>query len=205
MAFQSVPNTAEIDIIYTLNGETVQNVYYAVLLAGYILADLQALADAIDLQVQGTWKSQQAPEAVYVRTEVRGLENENDLLAQQSLSTGPGVHTGAALPNQVTFSVKKTSGLTGRSARGRTYWIGIPDNVQQSANENLLGPAYAADVVTAVGSIRTTTASVGLWEPALVSRFTGGVARPVGITFPWVGETNVDLRLDTLRSRLPTL
>lgn len=205
MAFQAVPDTAEIDIIFTLNAEIVQNVFYAELPGGYTLVDLQALADKVDLQVQGTWKSQLAPEAIYVRTEVRGLAFENDLVAQQTLSNGPGVHTGAVLPNQVTFSIKKTSGLTGRSARGRTYWVGVPDNVLQVGNENLVSGVWAAAVVAAVGTLRTAIATVGLWEPVLVSRFTGGLPRATGVTFNWVGETNVDQRVDTLRGRLPKL
>ncbi len=205
MAFQAVPDTAEIDIIFTLNAVIVQNVFYAEMTGGYTLADLQAVADKVDLQVQGTWKSQQAPEAIYIRTEVRGLAVENDKIATQTLSNGPGVHAGHAMPNQVTFSIKKTSGLTGRSARGRTYWIGVPESMLQSGNENLLNTTYAVDVVAAVGSMRTAISTVGIWTPVLVSRFTGGAKRGTGVTFPWVGETNVDLRVDTNRGRLPKL
>lgn len=205
MAFQAVPDTAEIDIIYTLNAVIVQNVFYAELVGGYLLADLQALAAGVDLQVQGTWKAQQAPEAQYIRVEVRGLALQNDLVATASLSTGPGVHTGNALPNQVTFSVKKTSGFTGRSARGRCYWIGVPDNTLQGGDENLLIGAYATDVVTAVDSIRIAISNIGLWIPVLVSRFTSGAKRPLGVTFPWVGSVNVDNRVDTNRGRLPKL
>ncbi len=205
MAFQAVPDTAEIDILYTLNGEVVQNVYYARLPGGYALTDLQAIADIIDLQVHGTWKPQAPAEAIYIRTEVRGLAFENDLVATQALSTGPGTHSSAALPNQVTFSIKKTSGLTGRSARGRTYWIGVPTNVLQPGNENLVSSTWAVAVVAAIGFFRAVIASVGLWEPVLVSRFTGGAQRPVGVTFPWTGETFVDQRVDTNRGRLPQL
>lgn len=203
MAFQKVVDTAEIDVIYTLNGAIVQNVFYAKLVGGYGLADLQAVADIIDLRIAGNWLNDQPPEAIYVRTEVRGLAVENDLVAEQNLSAGPGIHTGAALPNQVTFSVKKTSGLTGRSARGRSYWIGIPTNETQASNENFLNSAYAALVVENIKAIREGIAVVTPWQPVLVSRFSGGVKRDEGETFPWVGETNVDLRVDTNRGRLP--
>lgn len=205
MAFQAVLDTAGIDIIYSLNAVIVQNGFYAEMPGGYDLIALQALADQVDLQVHGTWKAQQPPEAIYVRTEVRGLALENDQVATQALSTGPGVHTGSALPNQVTFSIKKTSGLTGRSARGRTYWIGVAQNEIQPTNENLIEAVYAALLVAAVGSMRTGIASVGTWEPVLVSRFTGGVQRDFGKTFPWLGEANIDLRVDTNRGRLPQL
>ncbi len=203
MAFQPVPDTAEIDILYTLNGEPVQNVFYAELPGGYTLADLQALATVMDSQVQGTWKAQQVTEAVYVRVEVKGLAVLNDLIATANANAGPGVAVGAALPNNVTLAIKKSSGLTGRSARGRCYWIGVPRDKLSALDENFFIDPYVADVVTAVDSIRSSIDATPLWVPVLVSRFTGGVLRPVGITFPWISTVSVDAGVDTQRGRLP--
>lgn len=203
MAFQAVPDTVEVDIIYTLNGETVQNVFYAELPGGYTLADLSALANVMDAQVQGTWKAQQPVEAVYVRTEVRGLAVVNDLIASNNSNAGPGVKVGGVFPNNVTFSVKKTSGLTGRSARGRTYWIGVSNAESPGGDENFLTATYVAGIVNAVDSIRNSMDATPLWVPVLVSRFTGGLERPTGVTFPWVDTLAVDDRLDTHRGRLP--
>lgn len=203
MAFQSVPNTAEIDHIFTLHGITVQNVYYARLPAGYSLSDLQALADAIDLLFPTTFVNDMSVDVSYVRTEVRGLNVENDLVATQALSAGPGTDASAAYPSQVTFSIKKGSGLTGRSARGRTFWIGIPRNKIEAADENKIIATYVVSIVADVDFVRTTIATVGLWEPVLVSRFANKVKRPTGTTFPWTTTTNVDVRVDTQRGRLP--
>lgn len=204
MAFQPVVDTVEIDIIYTLNAEPVQNVLYAELPGGYILADLVALAAQIDTQVNGTWKPQQPPEAVYVRTEVRGLALQNDLTASNNTNAGPGLIGAATLPNNVTFSIKKESGLTGRSARGRLYWIGVPFNQIQATNENLLNAAYVTAIVAAVDSQRVGILAVGAWLPVLVSRFSEGIPRVTGRTFGWVSTTNVDDRIDTQRGRLPS-
>lgn len=203
MAFQKVVDTAEINIIYDQNGSIIQNVFYAELPGGYTLADLNALASVIDAQVQGTWKAQQNANAVYLRTEVRGLAVINDLLAINSLNAGPGVHVGGPFPNNVTFAVKKLSGLTGRSARGRCYWIGIPTGQIDPVDENNLLAPYVASVVAAVDSIRTSIDSAPLWSPVLVSRFLSGAARSEGVTFPWIGSTNVDLQFDTQRGRMP--
>lgn len=203
MAFQPVLETTEIDIIYTLNGITVQNVLYARKPGGYLQADLVALAAQIDIQVAGTWLAQQPPEASYVRTEVRGLAVPNDLTASDNTSAGPGIHSGSALPNNVTFSVKKESGLTGRAARGRTYWIGIPDNVRVASDENQLSAAYVTAVVAAVDSQRVGIVALAGWDPVLVSRFLDGVARTFGLTFPWISSVNIDTRVDTQRGRLP--
>ena len=204
MAFQSVPETASIDVIYTYNGETVQNVFYAELSGGYSAADIQELADEIDIAVGENWLDIQPAEAIYQRTEVRGLEFENDLFATANANTGPGESLSPALPNQVTVSIKKTSGLTGRSARGRTYWIGIPTDQVNATNENLLKVAFIGEVEVEVGRIRTRTNTTGLWVAVLVSRFTGGAKRPTGVTFVWVDTVCVDNIVDTMRGRLPS-
>lgn len=203
MAFQPVPEVAEIDHIFTLNGVTAQNVYYAKRPGGYALADLQALADAIDLVFPTTMNNDMPLEVTYVRTEVRGLALENDQVATQALSTGSGTITGGVAPNQVTFAIKKSSGQTGRAARGRTFWIGIPRANIQVPDENLITSAYAVSIVADVNFIRNQISTVGLWEAVLVSRWLNGVKRAQGVTFPWLSVSNNDLRVDTLRGRLP--
>lgn len=203
MAFQPVLNTVSIDVVYTLNGETVQNVFYGELPGGYILLDLQNVAAAIDLAVAANWLPQQPVEAVYRFTEVRGLAVVNDIAWTDATSTGVGGHASPTLPGNVTFSLKKLSGQTGRSARGRTYWIGIPQNQLLASDENRLNGTYQLAIEAAVDTIRTTIAAIGLWQPVLVSRFTGGLPRGSGLTFPWASTTSVDNILDTQRGRLP--
>lgn len=202
MAFQAVPNTVEIDMIFTMNGVPAQNVFYAEMAGGYLLADLVALATQIDLNWQGNWRSEQPPEVSYIRTEVRGLAVPNDLQALNNVSANPGINASPVMPGNVTFAIKKESGLTGRSARGRTYWIGIPQNTVTAADENQLAAAYTASIVGDVDTVRTSIAAVGTWLPVLVSRFSGGVPRATGITFPWISTTNVGTRIDTQRRRL---
>lgn len=203
MAFQKVVATVEINMNYTLNFEAVQNTYYARLPGGYLQADLQALANKVDLAFPGAMQPFHPPEVTYNKTEVRGLEFPNDLVAESAVSTGVGTAASISLPNQVTFSIKKTSGLTGRSARGRNYWVGIPRNELDPLNENLVLAAFAANLVASIAFVRTSITSVGLWEAVLVSRFELGAKRPEGKVFLWIDETNVDLRVDTLRGRLP--
>ncbi len=204
MAFQSVPETAEVNHIFTLNGKIVQNTHYGRFAGGYGQSDLQALADAVDNVFLTTFVTELPPEGIYLRTEVRGLEFENDLTAQASAGNGPGTHTGAALPNNVSFAIKKLSNRTGRSARGRIYWIGLPTNETNPANENLLEAVYVGQIVSDIDFIRTTIDAVAGWAAVLVSRFQGGFQRPFGVTFDWITTSNTDLILDTRRGRLPT-
>lgn len=204
MAFQPVPDAVEINVIYDQSGEVVQNVFYAEIPGGYSLVDLQLLADVMDAQIQGTWKTQQSTDATYLRIEVRGLAAINDLFASNNDNTGPGVGVGGSLPNQVTLAIKKASALTGRSARGRCYWIGVLRAQLTVASDNEFEAAYVAAVVAAVDSIRTSIDGTPLWVPVLVSRFSGGLPRSQGVTFPWVSTLSVDNTADTQRGRLPS-
>lgn len=203
MAFQKVTDTAAIHINYTQNGEAVQNTFYAKLLGGYVLSDLIALAANIDDTIEADWRPDQVAEAVYVETEVRGLAIENDLIARDNTGGGPGTLVSAPLPNNVTISIKKESGFTGRSARGRTYWIGAPRTELDAANENLFTATYLATVVENVDKVRIAIGNVGLWTAVLVSRFANGSQRTEGVTFPWITTSNVDLIVDSQRGRLP--
>ncbi|KKK69595.1 hypothetical protein LCGC14_2932440, partial [marine sediment metagenome] len=95
---------------------------------------------------------------------------------------------------------KKTSGQTGRSARGRLYWIGLT-TAQLDVNENMIGAVAAAAIVTNIASMR---GSIGgsVWTPVIVSRVNAGVKRPEGKTFTWTGESTVDTNVDSQRRRL---
>ncbi len=200
MAFQPVPETAAIIIEYLQNSETLINTFYGLKPGGYDLTTLAQLANSIDNAVGASWLPEQTLDALYVRTTVRGLEFENDLETLDSDNSGPGLIVSAGLPNNVTLSVKKSSGKTGRSARGRIYWIGLPVS-KLSSNENVVLTAASTAISAAVEAIRVATAVLG-WQPVLVSRFTGGVKRSEGKTFPWVATQLVNSDVDSQRRRL---
>ncbi len=203
MAFQSVPETAQIDVVFQQNDVIVQNSFYGRRPGGYSLANLQELADDIDTVIPIAWLPHMSIDCLYLRTDVRGLQDANDLVVTQNAGSGIGSDVTPPFPNNVTLSIKKSSGLTGRSARGRLYWVSIPKDKDDGGNENLLDPVYVAQLVSSVGTIRTNIDSTENWNPVLVSRFLDGVKRPVGVTFAWTGESAVNNVVDTQRGRLP--
>lgn len=202
MAFQSVPQTAEIVIKYEGNQVISNNVLQAKLLGGYDLADLVTLADAVDAAVVAEWLPLQTQDQDYISTTVRGLEFVNDEETVNNDGTGAGGVATSGLPGNVTFSVKKSSGLTGRSARGRMYWIGIPDN-KLAPNENQLTAVYAGEVEDAVEAMRAAI-SATIWDAVIVSRFLDGALRATGATFSWIATVAVNENIDSQRRRLTT-
>jgi len=201
MAFQQVPESAEADVLYLQNGETIQMTFYAEFPGGYSQGDINGLAASVDSRVGTAFLPLQTNDCAYVRTEVRGLDQIVDLQASNSASAGPGADINAGFPNQVTYAVQRNSGLTGRSSRGRVFWIGL-HRLDLSSDENFLVTINAVAIVAAIENMRTGLTANG-WNAVIVSRFTLGAKRAVGVTFPWVNTIGTDLRVDTLRGRLP--
>ncbi len=200
MAFQSVPNTAEIVITYTGHSQEFKNILYATKPGGYLLADLTLLASTVDVAVAANWLPLQGLDYLYVNTVVRGLNAVNDQEVSDATSSAFGAGGAAAMPDNVTLSVKKTSGLTGRAARGRLYWIGtIAGNI--ATNENQYNAAAVTNIVAAIEAVRVAIAAT-VWDATLVSRWLDGVLRPTGATFSWIGNTAVNNNVDSQRRRL---
>lgn len=200
MAFQAVPDTAEVTIIYVQNLETVTNTFHVEHVGGYDQLDINFIAAKIDTFVGTELLPVMSLDCVYERVEVRGLATENDLFDTADGSAGPGEDISAGLPGNVTLSLKKSSEKTGRSARGRWYFNGAPEDTLAS-NENVFIPAAVDGMVAAVDALREG-AIAGGWVPVIVSRYTGGIARDEGKTFNWTGVVAVNNNVDSQRRRL---
>lgn len=200
MAFQAVPDVAEVTLIFTQNLETITNTFHAEKVGGYVQADIDQLAQKVDNSLPAGLLIEMSQDCVYERTEVRGLAVENDLFGVDGTNSGPGAKLVEGLPNNVTLSLKKISGFTGRSARGRWYCVGIPEDMLAS-NENVYDPVRVDGFLAGVEVTRASVATAG-WVSVIVSRYTGGAERPSGVTFPWVGTVAVNNNVDTQRRRL---
>lgn len=200
MAFQPVPDTVEVTLVFTQNLENLTNSFHAELAGGYVLADLITLAAAVDTLVVSEILPIISQDCLYVRTEVRGLAVPNDLFVENGAGTGTGGVLTEGLPNNVTLSLKKISGFTGRSARGRWYAIGMSVN-HLDTNENQIIQARVDDWVAALEGLRGGIVA-GAFTPVIVSRFTAGAQRPTGVTFDWLGTVAVNRNVDSQRGRL---
>lgn len=201
MAFQRVPETAEAIVRYTAGIKPVVMTFYARFIGGYSTSDLIALANNVDTRVGNNFLPIQTDDIVYNSTLVRGLDKINDEEVIDSDNTGFGGVVSKGLPNNVSFAVKRLSGLTGRSARGRIFWVGMPDTDLATDENFLTGPASLA-ILGAIDLMRTSLALSG-WTPVIVSRFTGGVKRDPAVTFVWTLTGITDERVDSQRGRLP--
>lgn len=200
MAFQPVPDCAEIIVKMSVAGKTIINTFYAAIPGGYTVGNIQDLADEVDIWVTVEYLPILSSSLGYLETIVTGLANQNDW--QRSADAGAGVGGVASPPtaNSLAYAVKRNSSVTGRSARGRVF-LPLAQSQLQS-NENLVTTAYRDAAVDALNAIRTYIAAAG-WLEVIVSRFSGGEKRGNGIYFQVVSYSASNLTVDNQRGRKP--
>lgn len=205
MAYQRVPETVEIALIFEAQNQEIRNLFYAQKVGGYSQTDIDGLAAAVDSSSGPQFAALMSTRDHYVRTDVRGLDAENDLTSSVATSTTAGSTASIGTPLSVAFCVRQRSGLTGRSALGRVYIGNIPlNNVNQAdASESYIKSANADAWVAVVDGVRITIDNFGTWDPVLVSRYHDGVKRAEAVVFPWLSTDYSTLRLASRRSRLP--
>lgn len=200
MAFQPVPNAAEVTLVFVQNGENITNTFHCLKAGGYTFAEISQLADLVDTFAGANLRPVMTLDCLYARTEVRGLANPNDFFDIDGTDSGLGTDVAEGLPNSATLSLKKQSGFTGRSARGRWYFIGFPVTALD-ANENLWLTSRVDSAIIGVEAVRNGVLT-GPWTPVIVSRFENGLPRAEGITFPWISTVAVNVNVDSQRGRL---
>jgi len=201
MPFQSVPNCAVAEIVFSVNNVTVQNSPTFTHVGGaYDQSDVDLLSAAVDGWVSTEYLPLLSSTLSYVETHVRGLEDENDVESIDSTGAGVGGVATPPLPSNVAFCVRFTTGLTGRSARGRAFTPGVPNTILD-ADENFIGATFANNVVAAWEALPALLVSAG-WSHVVVSRFTDNAPRTTGIFFPINGYSFSTRRVASQRQRL---
>jgi len=200
MPFQRVPNTAEIVIKYLWDAQNVVNTFYAQKAGGYVQSDLDDLSAAVDLWVNDEWLPVLSNNIFYSSTVVRGLDEEFDLISENSTSAGAGAISGDAVPNNVTLSVKRRSNFTGRGARGRIFIPGIPEDAVTA--ENTISSAYAIAYEAALNALEAAFSSAS-FTGVIVHRVSAGVPLLEAVVFSLIEYVVIDRTIDSMRRRLP--
>lgn len=194
-------NTCQLNALYLLEDEPVENVYHFSGTAPWTATSMLGLA----VQFAG-WESTEAAhhrssDVLYVGSIVRDLSTQFGAEVSHTDAV-PGILTGPRLPNHCTIAIKAATGLVGRSNRGRSFWIGLTQDQLDPSNINLITSAVASALVAHMNAM------VGLvWtnggKPVVASRRTGGHPRVVGVTTPILNYGLSNLQIDSQRRRLP--
>lgn len=108
-----------------------------------------------------------------------------------------GTGTGTPLPGNVTIAVKWSTGNRGRSARGRTYHIGL---CEEQVTGNLLDETFYTALLTAYQTLLSSI-NQGVMSMRVVSLWSNKVARTSGLATP-ITAASIESTVDTQRRRL---
>lgn len=196
-----IPNGIRVCLNYTNAGELACNVFHVEGPSDPTLADLTTIAE----EFVAWWNANMKP-LTSAATSLQSVE-VTDVTAdgQEGIeyTTGlplAGTASGANLPNNVTVATKLTSGLTGRSRRGRSYFVGLTDNALNTGSQTLTTTFQAA--LTGAFQELIEQLVVAGFQLAVASLWSNGVPRTTGLLTPII-NAEVNPTVDSQRRRLP--
>jgi len=200
MAFQSAPDMAEASVIWTCNAQRCTMTFGFVLPTGYDQGDIDQLALAMDVWAVNEFVPSISNQVTYEGVEVRGLESITDLFSFVDTNSQVGSIASAPMANHSCLSVKRFTGFTGRSARGRVYFP-LTVSMIDATNEDLVGTAFVSAIEDALNEVVDVDGGVN-WIHCIISRRISGVLRTEAFAVPVFGYTAVDNEIDTQRRRM---
>jgi hypothetical protein len=198
--FISVENVAEARMQYSTPGGFAENVFHFAKGSEWDIDALQALGAFIVAIYDGQIQSLQGAGVTFNRILLKNLGH----------STGPsieytdglpltGTHASPNLPDNVTLSIKKTGLLSGRSFRGRFYFIGA---VEGGVGGDTFNGAYADDIIEAYTALVSFNLDGDPVKMVVVSYCSEGAWREAGV-YTNVLTLSTDYIVDSMRKRLP--
>ena len=200
MAFQPAPGIVQVEIRQLWDSQRVENVLHFASANSNDATAITTLAD----DLRASWRTNVMPlqsttvqlASVYARSLDTAIAPAYESFPANAQF---GDNGSPAMPNNVSWCLKFTTGLTGRSGRGRLYVVGLTEN---QVGNNAVNQTVADDWVVAINAIFSTAAADG-WQPVVLSRVQAGVrlANAIGYAITGIGYT--DRVIDSQRRRLP--
>lgn len=209
MAAVLVAGTCEVELVFGLDGETIENTLYFNKTGAWTPAEFTALGSALHDWWQLGMSTHLSSTCALIAIKLTDLTSLTG--AAITYSTGlPSAGTVSAepVPNNVAPCITLHTANRGRSYRGRNYIGGIP-NDQVSTNRFL---ATIADPITAAYMQLIDVASAQACTWVVVSRYSGitvvggrrvPTPRSEGISTPVLSASFTDNVVDSQRRRLP--
>jgi len=201
MAFQPVVNCAEVAVRWTSNLQICTMTFHFLYGSAYDQAALNALAGQMNAWAVAEFKPLLSNQVTYDFCEARGLTTANDLFSVNGAGAGLGAAASPPLANHSCLAVKRITGFTGRSARGRVYYPLNASNVD--SNEDFVIPATVNLIEDALNEVDDAAGAVS-WVHVVVQRWADGVKLAAGVVRTVTGYVAVDGEIDTQRRRMPS-
>lgn len=195
------PNVAEVNLIHRWDGQQVENLLYFFSTVEPGQQDLKDLADGVKEYWQTNMLPLMSNQVAFLLAEVQKCEPVPAETASASADLpNTGGDTNPSMPNSTSITITFRTGLSGRSYRGRNFWLGLTEpNVVNSYVE----PTLVASVVGAYNGMVGNDAVVTGWHWGVYSQYHNGVPRETGLFTSITNATVIDYVVDSQRRRLP--
>lgn len=199
--FIPVPNVASAELIWSCNGVVTENVLHFQRSAPYSATDLQNLRAMLITWEGNQYNQYRSVQVTLNRVRTKGLDSSGSPMEDYFLPTPHAGGNGqVALPLGTTIAIKLSTGLAGRSQRGRLFYVGLTANLLDT-NPQFVSASMVSWIVGALNNLKTTAAANGdTW--GVVSYRSGGVWRATGQFTPITTAVAVDRNVDSQRRRL---
>lgn len=195
MAFVPIPRVVSFQAIWQQQGEAVENTFHYHFGADVTEAMLDGLANTYS-----TWAG--AHVGLFdnfsglVKMEARDLTTATSLRKEYNVVPSVvGTDASGSLPNNVTFALKRQTGLAGRKNRGRIYLIGLSKDRLQADGQRL-ATAQANGMVVAYDALMNQQFTDNAADEVIAHKSLGTFTHVVSYAY-------TDLVLDSQRRRLP--
>lgn len=199
MTFVPVENVARFELVFTHNGIICENVYHVQHAASsWTASDLSETCYQLVIWWDNNIKARVSSNTVLTKIVATSLHTQ--VSPKIEYVTGlplTGTKVGNALPGNVTVAVKWVTGNRGRSARGRSYHIGL---CEDQVTDNLIDEAFYTALLSAYQALQPTIEDT-FRSFRVVSLWSNKVKRTTGVTYRITG-VSINSRVDTQRRRL---
>lgn len=206
MPFVPVPNTLQIDVIYLLDNQRVENTLYFEKNSTWIPDEIVDFTNSLRAYIEEELMPLLSSAIGLVEIVARLLDTASSI--GFNLPVNPPVTGGVpteSLPNNVTYTISFKTGLTGRSFRGRNYVPGLDINAVTGNQIDATKRTALLDYYTGIRALALESSVT--W--VVVSRYSGvdGDGKPIpratGVTTPITSVSTFDNTVDSQRRRLP--
>jgi len=201
MPFVPNPGVVQVNIRGTKDTQLVENVLHFGVFHTPVAEDLTLICNGVRDAVISDWLPALPSDVTMREVYAKSLELPNDVQFTSIFPAGSvGTMAGVPLPNNVSICVSLRSGATGRSARGRLFWLGLS---QDQVVENQITTAASNDILVAVNAVYNV-ALLNSYRWIITSYVTNKAPRPGGpVQFIVNGILFTNLVIDSQRRRLP--
>lgn len=198
--FIPTPHVASVEFLYALSSQVAENRIHVLGSANFDATSVDTLWNLCKTWWTNNMKLHVGPQCSFNRLKVKAVHaSDGAVLDNIILPAQAGTKTGVQLSNNVTFAIKFSTGLAGRTARGRWYVAGVTSDCVTNPVTAASGPAgnWVSDLLALQADLQGQG-----WDLCVVSFKENKVWRTQGLARPVTGIAYTDLNLDSMRRRL---